>query len=334
MALPAEFATDVAVATQNAVAGDVADLYFGSRNLLMTLMARGKVVYQGGDKIVRPIEYRGNPNIQWSDKNTVLNVAEQDVLTAAFDDWKVQTGTVVINDIDPEINKGPDAALSYVDVQLANLNKSAEADLERSIVQDGATLRTNGMNSLGRLVGAHVNENICGLNPTTESWWTSYRTADRGASTTMTRPYISAMQKSISRGSSLRPDLAVTVPTVYGEIEQLLFNIERVQPSRVNGLDLNIEGFMHEKMLFIWTDNESIEKTTNAAGVETASTRKNPLYMLNLAFLALVCHETMFLSMVRPVRNETKLKTFLLLETMCQLMCWGRKYQGASWQTK
>jgi len=202
----------------------IADNFFSDFVLLSQIKSNGGYVDgANGTKVVEPLVYSANSTAKAYSGYDLLDTTPQDNITSAIYDWKNYDVSIVISGDEEEANKG--------DVQIINLLnakiKNAEMSLRNMINTDmfvGNGTDSKKVYGLAQLVEA--TGAVGGIDPATYAWWASY---EENTSTALTLLQLDTAIIDISRGSgtTYKPNIIVTTPTLYGKYNSLLVANQR-----------------------------------------------------------------------------------------------------------
>jgi hypothetical protein len=106
------------------------DNVFRAYPLLERMLSKGQVKeFESGEKIFIPIEYGENSNIGWIKKNGTIPLNEDEIITAAEDDWRILAGSVKFNDLDNVLNRGEAQIVDLMKTKIKNLEKGMKKNL-------------------------------------------------------------------------------------------------------------------------------------------------------------------------------------------------------------
>lgn len=127
-------------------------------------------------KIVVPLEYAKNTNVQATGKYGTLNIAPSDEYTAAEYAPKMVTGTLLIAKEDELVATSPSAVRNLITTKIKSLQKAME-DFFATRLWSRTLLASDTLqwNSVGDLVNATTNVAVGGIpaSGATPAWWLS-----------------------------------------------------------------------------------------------------------------------------------------------------------------
>jgi len=110
------------------------DNIFGAYPLTEKLMAKGQIKeFESGEKIFIPIEWGENSNVAWIAKTGTIATDDDNIVTAAEDEWRILAGTVKFNDLDNVLNRGEAQIVDLMKTKIKNLEKTMKKNLAESI---------------------------------------------------------------------------------------------------------------------------------------------------------------------------------------------------------
>lgn len=119
------------------------DNIFGAYPLTEKLLAKGQVKeFESGEKIFVPIEWGENSNVAWITKSGTIATEDDNIITAAEDEWRILAGTVKFNDLDNVLNRGEAQIVDLMKTKIKNLEKTMKKNLATSLhtAQTGAAM--------------------------------------------------------------------------------------------------------------------------------------------------------------------------------------------------
>ncbi len=110
------------------------DNIFKSYPLLEKMISKGQIKeFDGGEKIFIPIEYGENSNVGWITKSGTIPTEDDNIITAAEDQWRILAGTVKFNDLDNVLNRGEARIVDLMKTKIKNLEKTMKKNLATSL---------------------------------------------------------------------------------------------------------------------------------------------------------------------------------------------------------
>jgi len=110
------------------------DNIFGAYPLTEKLMAKGQIKeFESGEKIFIPIEWGENSNVAWISKSGTIATEDDNIITAAEDQWRILAGTVKFNDLDNVLNRGEAQIVDLMKTKIKNLEKTMKKNLATSL---------------------------------------------------------------------------------------------------------------------------------------------------------------------------------------------------------
>lgn len=135
MALPASV-SDIQAYTTIEIVPRTTDVIFKKSPLLVRLLNRNSVSFDGGTLIQRPLMY-AQLNGGFFAKNDTLNIAYVQTDTSVQVNMKYAYVSIFLNGTDDVLNRGRNAAFSEVELKFANASATMAKILTTGIYQDG-----------------------------------------------------------------------------------------------------------------------------------------------------------------------------------------------------
>lgn len=150
----------------------LADGVTANNALLDHLSTKGnKLPFGGGRTIVQEIEYQENSTTMYYSGYETLNIAPQDVFTAAEFDIKQAATSVSISGLEQLQNSGPEAMIDLLESRIRNAEKSMKNTISEGVYSDGTGNGGKQIGGLQLLVADTGLSTVGGISSTTYSWW-------------------------------------------------------------------------------------------------------------------------------------------------------------------
>lgn len=160
----------------------IADAVSKNTVLINELRRRGRVrTIGGGVSILQPIMIGAeNANFQWYVGRESLNIAGQEVLTAAEYPWKQYACGVSISGLEMLQNSGEEQIFDMMMQRTAHAEKTITNQMHKSAHGNGTASSGKEFGGLGLLVSTSAGATVAGISSTTYTWWDNYRSAIGG----------------------------------------------------------------------------------------------------------------------------------------------------------
>lgn len=145
MALPVS-TSDINAYTEQELVPRTTDVIFKKSPLLVRLLNRNSINFDGGTFIQRPIMYQ-QLNGGFFSKNDTLNIAYVVTDQALQVNMKYAYVSIFLNGTDDVLNRGRNAAFSVVELKFANASATMAKILAQALYQDGQTASGAGLTS-------------------------------------------------------------------------------------------------------------------------------------------------------------------------------------------
>lgn len=143
-----------------------------SSALLGKLKDRDNVKLDGGESVIVPLEYAFNGTTQAFDGADVLNVAENDIISAAEYQWKAYNTAITIKETDLAKNKGAKGIIKLLEAKLKNGERSMFNKLSGDLFLDGTGAAGKEMLGLKALISTTpAVGTVAGIDASTNAFW-------------------------------------------------------------------------------------------------------------------------------------------------------------------
>jgi CRISPR/Cas system CSM-associated protein Csm2 small subunit len=132
-------------------------------------MKKKEMNLDGGTSIMAPLAYATTSASDWYDGADVLNVTDNEQLTAADYQWKNIYANIAIKRTDELKNSGDAAVLNLLKTKVMLAEKTMRDKISTGLFSDGTT--ANSIIGLRRIV--RINQTVGGIDQSTYSWWQS-----------------------------------------------------------------------------------------------------------------------------------------------------------------
>lgn len=257
--------------------GKLADNVTNNNALLRFLSENGNIsLLDGGETIVKELEYAENDTFQFYSGYETLNINPSDVLSAAEFDWKQAACVVTVSGRQMRINSGRNAMINLVGARVKNAEKTMKNNISTSIYSDGTGSSGLEIGGLQLLVADDPSTGtVGGIDRANFAFWRNIAfdaTTDGGAAATaaLIQGYMSDVWVQLVRGSD-SPNLIVADSNYFK-----LFWDSLTQIQRITGSDKGTSGF--ESLAFSGPGGTAMVMLDQAAPTDH-------MYFLNTDFL-------------------------------------------------
>ena len=284
------------------------DNVFSARPLAFFLKESGNIrTIDGGAKIVLPLIHAlNNSSGSYSGVDPLTTTAAAGI-TAAEYDWRQFYVTITISGIEEAQNSGTEALIDLLEAKTMQAEETITEKFDIMFFADGTGNSGKDWFGLGNLVKAHPNDTtIGGINPQSNAYWASNRTALGGP---LTVAAMTTLFNTCSVGND-KPNVILTTQTLFEKYEALL------QPqARYTDMKAADAGFQ----------NLMFKGTPVTYDVNTVA---GDVFFLNSKYLRLVGHKDVWFKPTPFVRPENVDARFAQILCYGQLTASNRKRQG------
>lgn len=199
----------------------LADNVSKSHALLDRMEKKGKSKSaDGGRRIVQEIEFAENGTFGWYSGYDTLNIAPQEVMSAAEYDWKQCAVSVSISGLEQLMNSGDEQFIDLLESRVGNSERTMKNQMGLAVYGDGTASGGKAIGGLGLLVADTATSGTVGnINRANWSFWRnkSYdATTDYGAAMTTANvlSYMARTWLTLVRGNE-KPDLVMADNNYY-----------------------------------------------------------------------------------------------------------------------
>jgi hypothetical protein len=321
--------TDLIATTLESRTGELADNVSLHMPILKRMKSRGNVEITGGTKIYEELEYAENSTAMWYAGYETLEVAPQQIFSAAEYDIRQLVGTITVSGFEDLTNSGKEQVIPLARRKMQNLEKSLMNQLARGVMGDGTAFSGRQINGLQSFIStAPSSGTIGGINRANWTFWrnaTFGAVANGGAAATSAniRGYMRRLALNLIRGTDF-PDLIAADALYYNLYAESLTPLQRVE-----GNDSFGSGF--KALKFFEVGNEcDVVFSGNGVGHAPASS----MYFLNTQYLRLRPHAKRNMTKIgdtrRPINQDA---TVELVGWAGNMTCSNMSLQGILYNT-
>jgi hypothetical protein len=208
--------SEIATSTMEARTGKVRDNVSKNNAILLRLAEKAEEPVDGGRVIYEELEYAENTNGQWYSGYDTLQVAAQDVFTAAEFAWKQYAVSVVMSGLEDLQNSGEAAVFNLLAKRIDNAEKTMRNNIAISAYSDGTGSGGKELTGLAAAVPTDPTTGTYGgINRATYTWWRS-QLRDSAATPTISTilTEMNALWVACCRGKD-HPDLIMAGGTTF-----------------------------------------------------------------------------------------------------------------------
>lgn len=242
--------SDIIATTIQSRSGVIADNVTKNNALLARLKQRGNIKpFSGGNVILQELSFAENGNAAWYSGYETLNIAAQDVISAAQYDIKQIAVPVTISGLEQLQNAGKEQIIDLLEARMAVAESTMANYIAQGIYSDGTSFGGKTITGLQAQVPSDpTTGTVGGINRVTWNFWRSKvfdATTDGPAATTAAniQSYLNRLWAQLVRGQD-RPDLVIMDNTYWGLFTASLQAIQRFTSSQ----DANL-GFVSMKYM-------------------------------------------------------------------------------------
>ena len=199
----------------------VSDNVSKSHALLDRLEKKGKSkAADGGRRIVQEIEFAENGTFGWYSGYDTLNIAPQEVFSAAEFDWKQCAAAVSISGLEQLMNSGEEQFIDLLESRMGNAERTMKNQMGLAVYGDGTASGGKAIGGMGLLVADTATSGTVGnINRANWSFWRNQSfdaTTDYGAAMTNANvlSYMARTWLTLVRGNE-KPDLIMCDNNYY-----------------------------------------------------------------------------------------------------------------------
>ncbi|MFZ4761276.1 MAG: phage major capsid protein [Alphaproteobacteria bacterium] len=291
--MPSPGISEVVTSTLQQFSGELADNVTKSNVLLYRLSQKDNIVKRdGGDFIRRELEYSDNGTSQWYSGYETLNVAPQDVFTAADFVWKQAAASVSMSGLEVAKNSGRSQIIDLTKGRLLNAERSLKNLVSIAMYADGSGNNGKEIGGLRLLVADNpTTGTVGGINRANWSFWRNYKfsgVSDGGAavSSSNIQSYMNRIYINTTRGRD-QVDLVVADNTYWRFYLESLQSIQRICDEKMASAGFQNLKYMGADVVF-------------DGGADTICPA-NHMYFLNTDYIRLEVHKDRYF---KPLDGE------------------------------
>lgn len=277
MPSPNSVFTEMVTTTLREHPNEVFDNVSGHNALYRTLKSKGKIkLIDGGEEIVRPLDYAENSSFQRYSGYDTLNISASDVLSGAKYPWVQSAVNVTASGLELRKNSGKNQIIDLAKARLKNAIRTASNNMSLDLYSDGAL--TNQMTGLAGSLGTDGTGTVGGINSTTFTFWKNKFREAAGTNTiskSTIKGEMNALWLALNRGTD-KPDLLVSTHDFYSMYWESLQDLQRFAGTSSANAGFDSLKYMTADIIF--------DSNTNFA------TTGERIYYLNTDYIELVCH--------------------------------------------
>lgn len=176
--------TEIITSTFEGRNRELADNVSNGNFLLMRLLARSKVKVAHGRTIVEELEYAENANFQYFTGMEILNVGQNQIMTAAEFDWKQAACNVVASGLETEVqNTGREQIINLLQSRITNALRTMRNNLATGSYSDGTGSSGKQIGGLQHLIADDPTSGTVGGIDRSDSLNTFWRNQTSGDAT-------------------------------------------------------------------------------------------------------------------------------------------------------
>jgi hypothetical protein len=231
---------DLDVAVRKKYLPELQEQIFISNAFLARLLAKSKIVFDSGLKIVQPVIYKMLPGGSYFGMDT-FDIGYQQTQTQAEWLWKALYVNVTIPGTDLAIAEGDEKIMGLLESKMETASMTMDELLSAMLFTDGTGNNNKDFDGLANAVDDGTNYDIYGnLERTTDAtWWKAQYNATGGP---VTVDIINQMIGLCTIGKR-KPDLAVTCQAIYDKIWARVQPQQRFFAEHGSNADLASVGF-------------------------------------------------------------------------------------------
>ena len=269
-------------------------------------------VIDGGNSIVRPLDYAENGTFQRFSMYDTLNVGASDVLSAAEFNWVNSAIHITAAGEELRKNAGSNRILDLAKGRTRNGIRTAANNMSVDMYSSGSL--TNQMGGLAHIISTDGTGTVGGINSGTDTFWANqFYEAPTAPSKTTMKQHMQTLWLRLVRGAD-KPDLIVSSHDFFGFYWDGLTDNQRYASSDEATLGFQSLKFVTADVIF---DNNS-----------NFSTTAEKMYFLNTEYLELVEHRDARWSQLDEKMSVNQDAVVIPLIWMGQMVCSNRSLQG------
>lgn len=226
-----------------------ADAVFEGLPLTAWLKKKNRIIAADpGPLLVEPVMYEQNGTFKrMGNYYDELDLRPVEGLTSAQFPWKWYTITIVMAELEREMNSGPNRIIELWRTKVMQAEKSAQTQFDADLYQDG-TQSANAITGLDAIIastGTYGN-----ISRTGNGYWQAYVDTNGGAFTT---DKIRHAVNKVTRQGIEKPDLILTTLDLY---EAYIAQVEPAyRTTSVEMADLGFQNAAYAGIPIVWSDS-------------------------------------------------------------------------------
>lgn len=304
MASPNPSIDDIVATTIENRSKKAADNVTRNNQLLSYLNRRGNTrsysPIDGGTTIWEELEYALNGTTMWYSGYETLNIAPQQIFTAAIFQIRQAAVSVSISGLEELQNSGEERMIELIGGRVSNAERSLESLIATGLYSDGTTPKSIG--GLQQLVSKTPSSGaVGGIDPATWVFWQNIKfsgVTDGGATTSAAniRSYMDAVANQLVRGTD-KVDL-ITADNNYWELyNQSLQAIQRIEQVKEGATGFEVLKYRSADVLL---DGGFQGYSTDP--IPVGGCPANTMYLLNTRYLKYRPHRDRNFNAIGPKR--------------------------------
>lgn len=175
MAYPNASYGDILSTTIQMLQPEIEEQILNNNALTFELKSRDQVKpFDGGPKIVQPLEYAANGTVQWYQGYEQLDITPSQVFTAAEFLIKQLSGTVSLSGLEMIQNSGKSQMFDLMEQRIKNLRHTLENDFETACWGDGTGSSGKQITGIQAIIPDNpLSGTYGGISHATYTWWRS-----------------------------------------------------------------------------------------------------------------------------------------------------------------
>ena len=250
MAFPNSAVSDIIATTIQSRTGQIADNVTKNNALLARLKQRGnQKTFSGGNVILQELSFAENGNGSWYSGYETLNIAAQDVISAAQYDIKQVAVPVTISGLEQLQNAGKEQIIDLLESRMTVAESTMANLIAQGVYSDGTSFGGKTITGLQNQVPSDPTTGTAGgIDRATWNFWRSKifdATTDGGAATTAAniQLFMNRLWAQLVRGQD-RPDLIIMDNVYWALFVSSLQTLQRFTDAG----DANL-GFVSQKFM-------------------------------------------------------------------------------------
>jgi hypothetical protein len=235
MATPNASYGDILSTTLQLLQGEIEDNISNNNAFFFELKDKGNIkTFDGGPKIVQPLEYAENQTVQWYSGYEQLDITPSPAFTAAEYEIKQLSISVSISGLEQIKNAGKSQMFDLMEARIKNAKHTYENEMERAVFAPGTGSGGKEIGGLQLLLAdVEGSGTVGGISRSSYSWWQHYvyqALTDGGAvaSVANIQTYMRRVWNQIFARTD-KPTIILMDNNYYILFEESLTSIQRIQ---------------------------------------------------------------------------------------------------------